>query len=202
MLDLYKENIISKYIVGVDEVGRGPLAGPVVSAAVILNKSFNIEDLNDSKKLSKKKREQINQDIIKNCKFKIGIADVSEIDNLNILQASLLSMKRAVEKLCLDKRYKILVDGQWSFDQSNKSIITKTRGDAIYPSIAAASIVAKVFRDGLMTKLSKKYNQYAWESNSGYGTKKHLDAIKKFGICEHHRRSFAPIHKMLSLHNN
>ena len=198
MLDIKKEEYISKYIVGVDEVGRGPLAGPVISAAVILNKNFDVKELNDSKKLTKNKREQIYHNIISQCEYKIGFANVSEIDKLNILQASLLSMKRAVEKLNLKKEYKILVDGPWPFDKSNKNIIPCIKGDATYPSIAAASIVAKVYRDNYMLNLSKNFSHYLWEQNSGYGTKKHLDAIKKYGICEHHRKSFGPIHKMLS----
>ena len=199
MLTLKNEKIISEFIVGVDEVGRGPLAGPVVSAAVHLSKNFITNGLNDSKKMSKSKRQEIYNSIIKTCNYQIGIANVVEIDKYNILQATFLSMKRAIKKFNLPSNYKILVDGPWSFDKKNKNIIPKIKGDSIYPSIAAASIIAKVFRDNLMLNLSKKYSNYFWEKNSGYGTKKHIEAIKNYGVTEHHRKTFAPIHKILSL---
>ena len=198
MLKVNQEKEISKYIIGVDEVGRGPLAGPVVSAAVRLSKNFNITELNDSKKLSKSKREEVYNLIINKCEYQLGISNVEEIDKLNILQATFLSMRRAINKFKLPSNYKILVDGPWSFDKANKNILPKIKGDSIYPSIAAASIIAKVYRDNLMLNLSKKYSNYLWERNSGYGTKKHIEAIKLYGITKHHRKSFAPIHKMLS----
>ena len=163
MLTLKNEKIISEFIIGVDEVGRGPLAGPVVSAAVHLSKNFKTNDLNDSKKISKSKRQEIYNSIIKTCNYQIGIANVVEIDKYNILQATFLSMKRAIKKFNLPSNYKILVDGPWSFDKKNKNIIPKIKGDSIYPSIAAASIIAKVFRDNLMLNLSKKYSNYFWE---------------------------------------
>ena len=198
MLKVNQEKEISKYIIGVDEVGRGPLAGPVVSAAVRLSKNFNITELNDSKKLSKSKREEVYNLIINTCEYQLGISNVEEIDKLNILQATFLSMRRAINKFKLPSNYKILVDGPWSFDKANKNILPKIKGDSIYPSIAAASIVAKVYRDNLMLNLSKEYSNYLWERNSGYGTKKHIQAIKLHGITKHHRKSFAPIHKILS----
>ena len=198
MLKVNQEKEISKYIIGVDEVGRGPLAGPVVSAAVRLSKNFNITELNDSKKLSKSKREEVYNLIINKCEYQLGISNVEEIDKLNILQATFLSMRRAINKFKLPSNYKILVDGPWSFDKANKNILPKIKGDSIYPSIAAASIIAKVYRDNLMLNLSKEYSNYLWERNSGYGTKKHIEAIKLHGITKHHRKSFAPIHKMLS----
>ena len=198
MLKVNQEKEISKYIIGVDEVGRGPLAGPVVSAAVRLSKNFNITELNDSKKLSKSKREEVYNLIINKCEYQLGISNVEEIDKLNILQATFLSMRRAINKFKLPSNYKILVDGPWSFDKANKNILPKIKGDSIYPSIAAASIIAKVYRDNLMLNLSKEYSNYLWERNSGYGTKKHIQAIKLHGITKHHRKSFAPIHKMLS----
>ena len=108
-------------------------------------------------------------------------------------------MKRAVDQFDLPKDHKILVDGPWSFDKTNQKIITKIKGDAKYPSIAAASIIAKVYRDQIMSNLSKNFVQYSWDTNSGYGTQKHLKAIKEHGITVHHRKSFAPIHKILSL---
>jgi len=198
MLKVNQEKEISKYIIGVDEVGRGPLAGPVVSAAVRLSKNFNITELNDSKKLSKSKREEVYNLIINKCEYQLGISNVEEIDKLNILQATFLSMRRAINKFKLPSNYKILVDGPWSFDKANKNILPKIKGDSIYPSIAAASIIAKVYRDNLMLNLSKEYSYYLWERNSGYGTKKHIQAIKLHGITKHHRKSFAPIHKILS----
>jgi ribonuclease HII len=198
MLKVNQEKEISKYIIGIDEVGRGPLAGPVVSAAVRLSKNFNITELNDSKKLSKSKREEVYNLIINTCEYQLGISNVEEIDKLNILQATFLSMRRAINKFKLPSNYKILVDGPWSFDKANKNILPKIKGDSIYPSIAAASIIAKVYRDNLMLNLSKEYSNYLWERNSGYGTKKHIQAIKLHGITKHHRKSFAPIHKILS----
>ena len=198
MLKVNQEKEISKYIIGVDEVGRGPLAGPVVSAAVRLSKNFNITELNDSKKLSKSKREELYNLIINTCEYQLGTSNVEEIDKLNILQATFLSMRRAINKFKLPSNYKILVDGPWSFDKANKNILPKIKGDSIYPSIAAASIIAKVYRDNLMLNLSKEYSNYLWERNSGYGTKKHIQAIKLHGITKHHRKSFAPIHKILS----
>ena len=199
MLNLENEKIISDFIIGIDEVGRGPLAGPVVSAAVHLSKDFKTDDLNDSKKMSKSKRQEIYNSIINKCDYQIGIANVVEIDKYNILQATFLSMNRAIKKFNLPSNYKILVDGPWSFDKKNNNIIPKIRGDSIYPSIAAASIVAKVYRDNLMLDLSKEFSNYYWERNSGYGTKKHIEAIKSYGVTEHHRKTFAPIHKILSL---
>ena len=199
MLNFEKEKKISEFIIGIDEVGRGPLAGPVVSAAVRLSKNFDTKYLNDSKKISKSKRNDIYNSIIKTCDYQIGIANVAEIDKYNILQATFLSMNRAIKKFNVPLNYKILVDGPWSFDIKNKNIIPIIKGDSIYPSIAAASIIAKVYRDNLMLNLSKQYSNYFWDRNSGYGTKKHIEAIKNYGVTEHHRKTFAPIHKMLSL---
>ena len=170
----------------------------MVSAAVRLSKNFNITELNDSKKLSKSKRKEVYNLIINTCEYQLGISNVEEIDKLNILQATFLSMRRAINKFKLPSNYKILVDGPWSFDKANKNILPKIKGDSIYPSIAAASIIAKVYRDNLMLNLSKEYSNYLWERNSGYGTKKHIEAIRLHGITKHHRKSFAPIHKILS----
>ena len=199
MLNLIDEYKISKFIIGIDEVGRGPLAGPVVSAAVKLTQNFDVKQLDDSKKLSKIKRNKMYKVITNTCKYHLGIANVKEIDKYNILQATFLSMRRAIGKFELPSNYRIIVDGPWSFDKKNKNIIPKIKGDLMYPSIAAASIVAKVYRDNLMLRLSKKYSNYAWDANSGYGTKKHIEAIKNFGITVHHRKSFAPIHQILNL---
>ena len=181
---------------GVDEVGRGCLAGPVVSAAVILKKGIDLKLLKDSKKISFKKREEISEHIKKNSYYAIGIASVEEILNLNILQASLLSMSRAIEKLKI-KPGLTLIDGNFA-PAGLKNYQTIINGDEKIKVISAASIIAKVYRDRFMIKLSEKYSNYAWERNFGYGTKAHLEGLKNFGITSHHRKGFKPIHKILS----
>ena len=181
---------------GVDEVGRGCLAGPVVSAAVILKKGINLNLLKDSKKITFNKREEISEHIKNNSYYAIGIASVEEILNLNILQASLLSMKRAVEKLAV-RPGMTLIDGNFA-PKGLKNYKTIVNGDEKIKVISAASIVAKVYRDRFMIKLSKKFSNYAWERNFGYGTKAHLSGLKKFGITAHHRKAFKPVHKILS----
>ncbi len=181
---------------GVDEVGRGCLAGPVVSAAVILKKGIDLKLLKDSKKISFKKREGISEHIKNNSYFAIGIASVEEILNLNILQASLLSMKRAVEKLTV-KPTLTLIDGSFA-PVGLKNYKTIINGDEKIKVISAASIIAKVYRDKLMIRLSEKFSNYAWERNFGYGTKAHLKGLKKFGVTSHHRKGFKPVYKILS----
>ena len=181
---------------GVDEVGRGCLAGPVVSAAVILKKDINLRLLKDSKKITFNKREEISEHIKKNSYYAIGIASVEEILHLNILQASLLSMKRAIDRLTI-KPSLILIDGNFA-PKGLKNYKTIVNGDEKIKVISAASIVAKVYRDRFMIKLSEKFSNYAWERNFGYGTKAHLEGLKKFGITAHHRKGFKPIYKMLS----
>ncbi|MDC1302732.1 ribonuclease HII [Pelagibacterales bacterium] len=183
-------------IIGVDEVGRGPLAGPVISAAIILNKEKIPEGINDSKKLSKKKREVINEELISQHSFAIGIASVEEIDKINILQASLLAMKRAVLNLNI-KPQTILVDGN-KLPDLEYNMYPIIKGDSKSISIAAASIIAKVYRDKLMQDLSLQYPGYYWEKNSGYGTKQHLLALNSLGVTPIHRKSFAPIYNMLN----
>ena len=181
---------------GVDEVGRGCLAGPVVSAAVVFKKGINLKLLKDSKKISFKKRVEISKHIKDNSHFAIGIASVEEILNLNILQASLLSMRRAIERLKV-KPGLTLIDGNFA-PIGLKNYKTIINGDEKVKVISAASIIAKVYRDRFMIKLSEKYSNYAWERNFGYGTKAHLEGLKKFGVTSHHRKGFKPIHKMLS----
>ena len=181
---------------GVDEVGRGCLAGPVVSAAVILKKDINLRLLKDSKKITFNKREEISEHIKKNSYYAIGIASVEEILHLNILQASLLSMKRAIDRLTI-KPSLILIDGNFA-PKGLKNYKTIVNGDEKIKVISAASIVAKVYRDRFMIRLSEKFSNYAWERNFGYGTKSHLEGLKKFGITAHHRKGFKPIYKMLS----
>jgi ribonuclease HII len=183
-------------IAGVDEVGRGCLAGPVVSAAVILKKGINLKLLKDSKKIPFKKREEISDHIKCNSYFAIGVASVEEILDLNILQASLLSMKRAIVKLTVRPSL-TLIDGNFA-PVGLKNYKTVINGDEKVKVISAASIIAKVYRDRLMIRLSEKFSNYAWESNFGYGTKAHLEGLKKFGITSHHRKGFKPVHKILS----
>ena len=181
---------------GVDEVGRGCLAGPVVSAAVVLKKSINLNLLKDSKKISFNKREEVSEHIKKNSYYALGIASVEEILNLNILQASLLSMKRAIEKLEI-KPGITLIDGNFA-PRGLKNYKTIINGDEKIKVISAASIIAKVYRDKFMIRLSKKFSNYAWDRNFGYGTKAHFEGLKKFGVTSHHRKGFRPIHKILS----
>ena len=180
---------------GVDEVGRGCLAGPVVSSAVILKETVDLSLLKDSKKISFKKRIEIADHIKLNSIYALGTASVEEIFNLNILQAALLSMKRAIDQLLI-KPELVLIDGNFA-PQGLKNFKTIINGDEKVKSISAASIVAKVYRDALMIKLSEKFQNYAWERNFGYGTKAHLEGLKKFGITSHHRKGFRPIHNML-----
>ena len=181
---------------GVDEVGRGCLAGPVVSAAVVFKKSINLNLLKDSKKISFNKREEVSEHIKKNSYYALGIASVEEILNLNILQASLLSMKRAIEKLEI-KPGITLIDGNFA-PRGLKNYKTIINGDEKIKVISAASIIAKVYRDKFMIRLSKKFSNYAWDRNFGYGTKAHFEGLKKFGVTSHHRKGFKPIHKILS----
>ena len=181
---------------GVDEVGRGCLAGPVVSAAVILKKGINLNLLKDSKKIKFNKRQKISEHIKNNSYYSIGIASVNEILNLNILNASLLSMKRAIEQLTV-KPGLTLIDGNFA-PEGLKNYKTIINGDEKVKVISAASIIAKVYRDNFMIKLSKKFSNYAWERNFGYGTKAHLEGLKKFGVTSHHRKGFKPVHKILS----
>ena len=181
---------------GVDEVGRGCLAGPVVSAAVILKKTIDNGLLKDSKKISFKKRLEIAEHIKLHSTYAIGVASVNEILKFNILQAALLSMKRAINKLSIYPEL-ILIDGNFA-PKGLTNFKTIINGDEKIKAISAASIVAKVFRDQLMIKLSEKFNNYSWESNFGYGTKAHLEGLKKFGVTSHHRKGFKPVHKILS----
>ena len=181
---------------GVDEVGRGCLAGPVVSAAVILKDTINLKLLKDSKKITFNKRIEIAKHIKLNSTYAVGVASVEEILNLNILQAALLSMKRAIDKLSI-KPELVLIDGNFA-PKGLSNFKTIINGDEKIKSISAASIIAKVFRDQLMIKLSEQFKNYAWDRNFGYGTKAHMDGLKKFGITSHHRKGFNPIHKMLS----
>jgi len=176
---------------GCDEVGRGPIAGPVVAAAVILPKNYKNELIKDSKLLNEKKREELYDVIIKDClSYSIAKIDEKIIDDINILHASILAMHKAINELSIIPDF-ILVDGNY-FKPSYKNIPHEciVKGDSKYISIAAASILAKVYRDRLMKKLDEKYPFYDWKNNKGYPTKKHKLAVKEYGITEFHRKSF------------
>jgi len=184
----------TKIIAGTDEAGRGPIAGPVVAAAVIFDKKTFHKDVNDSKKLSEKKRDELFEWITSNCiSYGIGIISHEEIDEINILQASLKAMGNAVEQLN-KKPDLVLIDGNKTF-LSKIQTRTIVKGDAKSFSIAAASIIAKVTRDKMMYKYSEKYPNYLWNKNKGYPTKAHIEAVKKFGITPLHRKTF--LHKIL-----
>lgn len=194
MPDFEHENKYKGIIAGVDEAGRGPWAGPVVAAAVILNPNLYPEGLDDSKKLSKQHREKLFGEVINICDFGIGIVSESVIDQINILQATKLAMKNAVLDL-LKRPSVVLVDGNQKFDVQNIEVIPIVKGDSLSLSIAAASIIAKVARDKIMEDLCGEFPVYGWSSNAGYGTAKHIEALEKHGICKYHRKSYAPIKK-------
>ncbi len=181
---------------GVDEVGRGCLAGPVFAAAVILSNKINAKDIKDSKKIPFKKRLLLSKYIKKNSIYAVGTASVEEINKINILNASLLSMKRALDKLKL-KPSIIYIDGLFAPKDLKIKYKTFVKGDEKITCISAASIVAKATRDVFMIRLGKKFPKYKWNKNFGYGTKEHLNGIRKYGITKHHRKNFKPIHNIL-----
>ena len=205
MPDWSEENKFTGVIAGIDEAGRGPWAGPVVAGAVVfLTRDINpylLDSLNDSKKLSAKKREQL-YELIKeeglkgNLCYAVGQATAQEIDEINILQATFNAMRRAVENLSVVPDV-ALIDGNQTPKPFNCKVKTIIKGDSISMSVAAASIVAKVYRDNLLKELAKEYPQYCFEKNAGYGTKAHIDALKKYGICKEHRKSYKPIAAIL-----
>jgi len=197
MDDLFRTDFDGPGLAGVDEVGRGPLAGDVVAAAVILDSKRPIEGLRDSKKLSESRREELAQLIRERAlAWSVARASVAEIDELNILQASLLAMTRAVRALEPQPTY-VLVDGnrlpRW--DYPSEPVI---RGDDRVPAIAAASILAKVQRDGELIALEHEYPGYGFARHKGYPTAVHLEALKKLGVTPVHRRSFGPVRKLIS----
>ena len=183
-----------KLIAGVDEVGRGSLIGPVYAAAVILYKNINNKLLKDSKSLSKDKRKFLAKYIKKNSIWAVGTASVKEIEKINILQASLLAMKRAIKKL-KKKPTLVLIDGNKLPQIKNYKLRSIIKGDQKFASISAASIIAKVTRDKMIANLGKEFKDYHWDKNYGYGTHQHLQAIKRLGITIHHRKTFSPINK-------
>jgi ribonuclease HII len=196
LLTFYQENTLEA---GVDEAGRGCLSGPVVAAAVILPADFSHPLLNDSKKLTEAQRMILRPLIIESCvDYAIGIASVAEIDKINILQASFLAMHRAISKL--KKRPELLlIDGNRFKPYKKLKHVTIIGGDGKFKAIAAASILAKTERDLMMEKLHKKFPQYNWKQNKGYGTLAHRDAIRNHGISLHHRRTFRLLPDQLSL---
>ena len=183
-------------IAGVDEVGRGPLCGPVTAAAVILNPDDIPEGLNDSKKMSAKKRDALYDEILAKADCCIAHATVQEIDEINILRASHLAMTRAIAGLTKAPDH-ILIDGNMIPRGLTTSAQAVVKGDGRSLSIAAASIIAKVARDRIMGDLAIEFPGYGWEKNAGYGTKQHLEALRALGVTPHHRRSFKPIHNIL-----
>ena len=199
------EEEINSPVIGLDEVGRGPLAGPVISCGchfknyTILNEFKDF--IGDSKKLSEKKRE-LSFKFLQNLKkeniidFHLGIANVHEIDNLNILEATKLSMKRVIDKFNL-KNAQLIIDGNFSLNYKSYKEQSIIKGDNKSLSIAAASIIAKVHRDRLMKKLSIKFQDFGWEKNAGYGTKMHIENIHRFGPTIHHRKTFEPIKSLI-----
>ncbi len=205
MPDFSFEDKYSDEVVGIDEAGRGPWAGPVVAGAVVFHNrnesAWLLQELNDSKKLSAKKREKLYAMLLEeqakgNISIGIGEACAQEIDSLNILQATFLAMKRAYQNL--DKQPKFaLIDGNRTPKDFPCHTQTIIKGDALSMSVAAASIVAKVYRDKLMQNLATKYPYYGFEKNAGYGTKLHMAGLEKHGICSEHRISYKPIQKYL-----
>jgi len=192
---LYLYDLEYKNVIGVDEAGRGPLAGPVVAAAVILKEyTEELDEINDSKKLTEKKREKLYDIIMKNFDVAVGISTVEEIDKLNILNADFLAMRRALKDLKSlknEKEYTVLVDGNLKIKEYIGKQLPIVKGDAKSLSIAAASIIAKVTRDRLMKDLANIYPDYSFEKHKGYGTKAHIEAIKDKGAIEGvHRKVF------------
>jgi ribonuclease HII len=205
MPDFELEDKYKGIVAGVDEAGRGPWVGPVVAGcAVFLNRNVDeklLENLNDSKKLSKKKREMLYELLIKEAdkghlKIGIGEASAKEIDDINILNASFLAMRRAIKATGIAPNM-VLVDGNRLPKTPQYPARAVIKGDAKSYSISAASILAKVYRDRLMEKMAERYPHYGFEKNAGYGTKVHIEGLKKYGITPEHRRSYAPVKALL-----
>ena len=205
MPDFSLEDEVLGLVAGIDEAGRGPWVGPVVAGCVIfVNRDihpFLLENLNDSKKISKKKREKLYELLLEekekgNIFAGVGLASAEEIDELNILNATFLAMNRALEN-SKGKPVFVLVDGNKvpkGLAVEGKAVV---KGDAKSYSISAASIMAKVYRDKLMEEMAKEYPNYGFENNAGYGTKEHIEALKKYGVTPHHRKSYKPIKEFL-----
>lgn len=194
--DEWERKALAYPVCGIDEVGRGPWAGPVVASAVILDLAVAPKGLNDSKKLSAKRREALYEALQDTAEIGVGIASVTEIDQVNILVASHIAMQRAVADLPRAPAF-ALIDGNRIPTGFPCPAWTLVKGDSRSVSIAAASIVAKVVRDRIMEELAQTFPGYGWETNAGYGVKAHREALETLGVTPHHRRSFKPIHKML-----
>jgi len=200
---LIEKNFDTSLICGIDEVGRGPLAGPVVASCVMLNQENFLSEINDSKKLSKKVREKIYNDLKKNCKYGVGVVDEKIIDEINILEATKLAMLQAYQDFCHKNNLFpkiILVDGNFRpFNLQDELIEIQpiVKGDQKSYSIASASIIAKEYRDEIMFNYHHKFPLYNFDKHNGYGTKNHLENIKKYGICDIHRKTFEPIKSIL-----
>jgi len=203
--DFSIEKELQSPVIGLDEVGRGPLAGPVISCGCYF-KNYTIQEdfyklIGDSKKLSEKKR-KVSFEFLRNLKkegiidYHLGIANVEEIDTLNILEATKLSMKRVVDKFDL-KNAHLIIDGNFSLNYKSYKENSIIKGDDKSLSIAAASIIAKVHRDRLMKKLSIRHQHFGWEKNAGYGTKLHIENIYRLGPTRHHRKTFEPIKSLI-----
>lgn len=182
-----EESYEGKIIAGIDEAGRGPLAGPVVAAAVIVDRSHHIAGINDSKKLSAKKRQELYNEIVAHYQWAVCIISNDEIDEINILEATKKACLGAVSNLKTAPDV-VIVDGNMKF--LDKRFVSYVKGDQLSISIAAASIVAKVTRDAIMTDLSRDFPEYLWHKNAGYGTIQHRMAIAKYGLTDYHRKSF------------
>ena len=196
MPDFVFETELGCRVAGVDEVGRGPLAGPVTAAAVVLDPNCIPNGLDDSKKLSAKKRLALYEQLLACADVSIAHASVAEIDEINILRASHLAMERAIAGLRCPPEH-VLIDGNMIPRGLPLPATTLVKGDTRSLSISAASIVAKVCRDCVLVDLAQQHPGYGWETNMGYGSKRHMDALKNLGVTPHHRRSFKPVHNML-----
>ncbi len=188
-------------VAGVDEVGRGPLAGPVTAAAVILDPARIPEGLNDSKKLTPKRRQALLEALLEAAEVSVAHATVEEIDDLNILRASHLAMIRAIDGLPTPPDF-ALIDGNMIPRDLALPAQSVVKGDALSLSIAAASIAAKIRRDALMVELAQQFPGYGWERNAGYPSKQHREALQNLGVTPHHRRSFKPVHNILYQQKN
>lgn len=204
MLNLTEEtklfNLGYEFVGGLDEAGRGPLAGPVVAACVIVDKNTlqkitatpELRKINDSKKLTEKKRTELYEIIIKEFSYGVGLSDNQTVDNINVLQATFLAMKKALSNIKTKPDF-LLIDGSLPIPNTSFKQRPIINGDALVFSIAAASIIAKVTRDNIMMEMHKKYPQYCFDQHKGYGTKLHMDRLKEFGCSPIHRKSFAPV---------
>ncbi len=191
-----------KLIAGVDEVGRGPLCGPVVTCACILPEDYHLDGLNDSKKVSEKKREKLYEILIKNAiSYSIGVSSPKRIDEINILEATKEAMISAINNLSVKPEHVLIDAVKLNLDVPSTSII---KGDANSSSIAAASIIAKVTRDRMMYELDKEYPEYGYASHKGYPTKKHIEAVKQYGVKDFYRMTFTPINELIkdNVNNN